>query len=142
MSEKPTEPFSTVDEYMALQSAPVRAILEQLRDTIRKVVPDAEEVISYRMPAFRYHGMLVWYAAFKNHYGIYGLVHAMQVFSDRLRDYGLSKGTIRFPYDRPVPVELVTDLIAFQARENIEREKAKESAKKSRKPATHSARKK
>ena len=92
--------FSTIDEYLALQTKEVRAILQQLRQTIQKAAPDAEEVISYSMPAFKFHGMLVWFAAWKNHYGIY-VPSVLAIFKDKLAAYETTKATVRFPYDKP-----------------------------------------
>src|SRR4051812_5579975 len=103
--------FSTIDEYIALQPSQLRATLEQLRQIIKKAAPDAEEVISYQMPGFKFQGMLVWFAATKNHYGFYPFSKTLEVFKNKLKPYDLSKGTIRFPLDKPLPVKLITEIV-------------------------------
>jgi len=125
--------ISTVKEYIALQPAKVRTTLEQLRQTIRKAAPEAEEVISYQMPGFKFYGMLVWYAVTKNHYGLYPMANAIRVFKDKLKEYELSKGTIRFPIDKPLPVKLITEIVKFRVKENLEKKLLKEVLKKSKK---------
>ena len=113
--------YTTVDEYIAAQPADVRAGLKLLRETIKKAAPQAEELISYQIPAFKFHGMLVYYAVFKNHYGLYALANAIKVFGDKLKAYELSKGTIKFPLDKPIPVKLVTEIVKFRVKENLEK---------------------
>lgn len=125
--------FSTVDEYLDAHPAGVREKLEALRQTIKKAVPQAEEVISYSMPAFRYHGMVAWYAATKNHYGLYMRPGTLNAFRDKLKSYSLTMSTIQLPYDKPLPKKLVTDLVRYQVKENLEKAQMKEFKKK--KPA-------
>ena len=120
--------FSTIDEYLALQTKEVRAILQQLRQTIQKAAPDAEEVISYSMPAFKFHGMLVWFAAWKNHYGIY-VPSVLAVFKDKLSDYETTKATVRFPYDKPMPKQLITEIMQYASQENLRKKMLKDQAK-------------
>lgn len=105
-----------IDDYLANLDEPKRSSLQQLRETIRSIVPDAEEVISYGMPAFRLHGRVVaGFAAFKNHLSY--LPHSGSVFDelpDDLAGYERSDGSLRFPVDRPLPRELVEKLIAVR----------------------------
>lgn len=124
--------FSTIDDYIAFQPAPLRAALEQLRQTIKKAAPDAEEVISYQMPAFRFHGMLVYFAALKNHFGFYPMPQALVAFKDKLTSYELGKGTIKFPLDKPLPVKLVTEIVKFRVKENLDKKLLKEVVKKTK----------
>ena len=129
MQTKQKAQFSTVDEYLAVQPNELRATLEQLRKIIKKAAPEAEEVISYQMPAFKLNGILVWYAGYNNHYGFYPTSKAIQVFKDKLTPYEVSKGTIRFPLNKPVPVKLVTEIVRFRIKENLDKAALKVAAK-------------
>ena len=126
---KPTN----VEEYLAQQPSNIRPILKQLRQTIRKAAPQAEEVISYGMPAFKQNGMVAYFMAHTNHYGFYPGSTALAVFKDKLTLYETSKGTVRFLYDKPVPVKLVTAIVKFNVNENSKKLALKELAKRSRK---------
>jgi len=117
--------FNTINDYLANQDTSVRYSLEKLRHTIKKAVPEAEETISYQMPAFKYLGMLAYFAAFKNHYSLFVKPKILQAFKDDLKQYELSKSAIRIPKGKPVPVQLVTKIIKFGALENLEQAKAK-----------------
>jgi len=102
----------TVDEYLARLSRDKRSALEQLRRAIRAAAPKAEECISYQMPAFRLDGrMLVWFGAATNHCAFYPGAAPIQALKDQLEPYDASKGTIRFPPDRPLPAALVRKLV-------------------------------
>jgi len=122
---KPT----TIDEYIAEQPARVRPLLKKLRQVISKNAPGAEEVISYGMPAYKLHGMLLYFAAFTNHYSLFAFPSAIVAFKEKLKDYQVSKGTIKFPFHKPVPVKLVTEIIKFKVQENINKHQAKVEAK-------------
>ena len=130
METKGKIPFSNIEEYIALQPVERRATLEKLRQVIRKAAPGAEEVISYQMPAFRFHGMLVFFAGAKNHYGLYPTRSGVDNFRDKLKAYKILPGTIQFPYDKPVPVKLVTEIVKFRVKENLEKELRKKAGKK------------
>ena len=123
-------PVTTIDEYIALQSLQRRAVLEKLRFTIAKAAPQAEEVISYRMPAFKLHGILVYFAAAKNHIGFYPMPKVIDLFKNQLKDYELSKGTIRFPYDKPLPVKLLTEIVKYRVNANLEKSQLKLASRK------------
>jgi len=114
-----------IDEYIEQFPANVQAILQKLRATIKKTAPAAEETISYQIPAFRYHGMLVFFAGYKNHVGFYPTSSPMKVFKDRLTSYKTSKGAIQFPIDKALPLTLVKDIVKFKVKENLEKENAK-----------------
>jgi uncharacterized protein YdhG (YjbR/CyaY superfamily) len=110
--------FKSVDEYIASQPEPLQAILHRVRRAIRKTLPDADEVISYQMPAFKLHGRAVIdFAGWKQHYSLYPatgpLVAALR---DELAPHQAGKGTIRFPLSGPVPVRLIQRIAKFRAR--------------------------
>jgi uncharacterized protein YdhG (YjbR/CyaY superfamily) len=111
--------FETVDQYIEAVPNEVGLKLQKIRQTIRKAIPDAEEVISYQMPAFNYHGMLIWYAAFKNHYSIFA-PRVMKYFKDELKKYETSKSAIRIPIDKPVPVQFLTKIVKLTAKQNLD----------------------
>jgi uncharacterized protein YdhG (YjbR/CyaY superfamily) len=121
--------FKNVDEYIALQSEKIKITLEILRKTIRKAAPEATEIISYQMPAFRFQGMLAYFAVFKNHYSLFVNPKVLEAFKDKLSEYTLSKSAIRIPLDKPVPEKLVTEIIQFAAKENIRKKLLKEAIK-------------
>jgi len=114
----PKKVFKTTDEYIATFPPNVQSLLQQLRQVIKEAAPEAEEAISYQMPAFKLNGILVWFAAFKNHIGFYPKTSAIEAFKDELSGYELSKGTIRFPLNRPIPFEVVRKIVKFRVKEN------------------------
>ena len=117
----PKEKFKTIDEYIATFPKNIRKILEELRQVIRDSAPTAEEAISYQMPTFKLNGNLVWFATFKNHIGFYPKPSAIETFREELIDYEVSKGTIRFPLDKPIPFDLVGKIVKYRAKENSEK---------------------
>ena len=103
---------SGVDEYLARVREPARSSLGKMRAAIRSVVPrEATEVISYRIPAFRHNVVLVWYAAFADHVSLFPTASVIEAFKDELAELKTSKGTIRFPTDRPLPVALIKRIV-------------------------------
>ena len=118
--------FKTVNEYFAALPASTKAVLGKMRATIKEVVPQAEEVISYNMPAFKQNGVLVWYAAYKQHIGFYPTPGPIKTFAQELRQYKTSKGAIQFPIDKPIPGSLVKKIVSFRVKQNLEKAKAKE----------------
>jgi uncharacterized protein YdhG (YjbR/CyaY superfamily) len=110
--------FKTVEQYHAALSGPAKTLMVQMRETIRKAAPGAEEVISYNMPAFRYEGMLVWYAAFTRHIGFYPRVSGIEAFKKELAGYKSAKGSVQFPIDEVLPVALITKIVKFRLKEN------------------------
>ena len=108
MAAKP----KTIDEYLATLSDDKRAALEKLRKTIKRIVPKAEECISYQMPAFRLDGkVLVYFAAATDHCSFFPTSYPIEAYKDELKNYDISKGTIRFQADKPLPVALVRKLV-------------------------------
>ena len=114
----PRKKFKTVDDYLAAWPKPVRDKLVMLRKAIKQAAPQAEETISYNIPAFKLNGMLVWYAAFGKHIGFYPRTSAMTKFKRELARYKTSKGAIQFPLEKPLPVGLVKKIVRFRVREN------------------------
>jgi len=113
----------SIDDYLAPLSADKRAALQKLRRSIRSVVPKAEETLSYGIPAFRVNGKVVaWFGAAKNHCSMYPGT-SLKGFEEELRDYDVSKGTIRFPPERPLPATLVRRLVKSRIARNAAQEK-------------------
>jgi uncharacterized protein YdhG (YjbR/CyaY superfamily) len=107
---------STVEEYLAGVPEPAVTALKKLRETIRSVVPrEATEVISYRMPAFRHNGVLVWYAAFSNHVSLFPGAAVLAAFEDDLAGFKTSKGTLQFPTGKPLPIALIKRIVKARA---------------------------
>ncbi len=115
----------SVDEYISGFPDDVQKILEQLRTAIKEVAPQAEEVISYGMPAFKFNGILVWFGAHTNHTGFYPRVSAMEAFKKELSVYKSAKGSVQFPFDKPLPVELIKRIVQFRVDENLQKVKFK-----------------
>jgi uncharacterized protein YdhG (YjbR/CyaY superfamily) len=115
-----------IDEYIARFSNDVQKILEKIRITIRKAAPDAQETISYQIPAFTLKGHLVYFAAFKNHIGFYPPVTGRDEKFKKVKSvYEGPKGNLRFPLDKPVPYTLIGKIVKFRVKENLARAEAK-----------------
>ena len=112
--------FKTMDEYFKTFPEDVQSILEKMRQTIRKVAPDAVEAISYQMPTFKVNGKnLVHFAAWKNHIGFYPTPSGTEAFKKELSRYEGGKGSVRFPLEEPIPYDLVKKIVMFRMKENI-----------------------
>ena len=109
----------TIDEYVATFSPEVRAILEKIRLTIGTAAPDADEAISYRMPTFKQNGVLVHFAAFKNHIGLYPPIHGDARLEEAISPYAGEKGNLRFPLDQPIPYDLIERIVKFKVKVNL-----------------------
>lgn len=109
--------FKSIDQYIASHPASVRPVLQTIRRAIHGAVPDAEEAISYRMPAFRLQGrVMIFFAGWKEHYSIYPATDGLAgAFKQELAGYEISKGTIRFPLSEPVPVRLIERIAKYRA---------------------------
>ena len=114
-----------IDEYIAGFPKQVQEILEKLRNTIRKAAPGSEETINYAIPTFTLKGNLVHFAAFKNHIGFYPAPSGIEAFKKELSVYEGAKGSVQFPIDKPLPLGLVTKIVKFRVKENLEKEIAK-----------------
>jgi uncharacterized protein YdhG (YjbR/CyaY superfamily) len=115
----------TIDEYIAAHAPEVRKKLIDMRVTIKKAAPGAEERISYRMPAFALNGMLVYFGAHTNHIGFYPFTSALKAFSNELSAFRTSKGGVQFPYKDPLPLNLIHKIIEFRVKENLLKAEAK-----------------
>jgi uncharacterized protein YdhG (YjbR/CyaY superfamily) len=115
-----TKPAS-VDEYIGAFPKDVQKKLKQLRSLIRKTAPGADERLSYGMPAFFLNGILVWYAAYAKHIGLYPKAAAIQRFEGNLSKFKHAKGSVQFPLDKPLPVQIITKIVKFRIAENARR---------------------
>lgn len=110
-----------IDEYIAQFPEEVREVLQLVRMAVRGAAPQATETISYGMPAFRGHSVLVYFAANNRHLGFYPTPGPIQVFAADLADYQTSKGAIQFPYDEPMPLALIDKIVRFRVIEDFEK---------------------
>jgi len=118
----PRPKFTTMDEYIASFPKDVQAILENMRRVIREAAPQAEEAISYGIPTFKLNGNLVHFAAFKNHIGFFPTPSAIVAFKKELSSYKQSTGTVQFPIDQPIPLDLVKKIVKSRVKENRDKE--------------------
>jgi uncharacterized protein YdhG (YjbR/CyaY superfamily) len=112
---------ATIDEYIASFPEPLRPTLEMLRQAIREAAPEAQEAIKYDMPAFVLHGNLAYFAVNKRHIGFYGSSTSWAPFKDEVGQYKTSRGTIQFPLDGPLPLELIRKIVRVRVQENMAR---------------------
>ncbi len=127
MNDKPV--FNTIDEYIAEFPADVQVRLADMRTTIRDAAPEAEEIISYQMPTFRLKGNLVHFAGYKGHIGFYPAPSGIEAFKDELAGYKGAKGSVQFPLDQPLPLDLVRRIVQFRVAENLAKAEAKSKKK-------------
>ncbi len=119
--------FTNIDEYIALFPADIQEKLTKIREVVHQAAPDAVERIAYQMPTFSLEGNLVHFAAFKNHIGFYPTPSGTEEFRRELAAYDGSKGTVRFPLDKPVPYELISRIVTYRVKENLAKAEAKKS---------------
>ena len=119
----------TVADYFSSLPKHERSALEELRKIIKEVVPQAEEVISYNIPAFKLNGILVWYAAYENHIGLYPTASPIKIFKDELTGYKTSKGAIQFPIEKTIPKTLIKNIVKLRVKEDIEKAARKNKKK-------------
>ena len=122
--------YSTVDEYIALAEPKVKKALKDIRKAIKATAPKAEEVISYQIPGYKYHGMLVFFAAWKDHISLYPAPWSADSLKKEMSAYEGSKGTIKFPIGEPMPLALIKKMVKYRVKENEERAALKRSIKK------------
>ncbi len=113
--------YKSIDEYIKSFPTNIQDILNKLRQTIREVAPQAEEVISYQMPAFKQNGTLVWFGAHKSHIGFYPKASGIEAFKAELASYKVSKGAVQFPINKPIPYDLVKRMVIFRLKENVKK---------------------
>ncbi|HYI12930.1 MAG TPA: DUF1801 domain-containing protein [Thermoanaerobaculia bacterium] len=124
MSAARAEP-KDIDDYIAGFPPEVRKLLQRIRATIRKAAPDAEEAIRYQIPTFRLNGNLIHFAAFQGHIGLYPAPRGDAAFKDELARYEGGKGTVRFPLDQPIPLDLIRRIVKFRVAKELEKAKKK-----------------
>jgi uncharacterized protein YdhG (YjbR/CyaY superfamily) len=120
---------NSIDEYIANYPEDVQKKLQELRAVIKAAAPDAEEKISYQMPTFTLNGNLVYFAAFKNHIGFYPIPSGIEEFKKELSVYKQGKGSVQFPINEPLPLDLITRIVKFRVKENLKKAKAKGKSK-------------
>jgi len=125
-----TRQFKTMDEYINTFPKDVQRILNELRQTIKEVAPEAEETINYQIPTFTLHGNLVHFAAFENHIGFYPTPSGMEAFKQELSAYKGAKGSVQFPIDQPLPLPLIRRIVEYRVKENVERQQKKKAKSK------------
>jgi uncharacterized protein YdhG (YjbR/CyaY superfamily) len=112
--------IKTIDEYITSSPEDIQPILKKFRDAIREVAPQATETISWQMPTFKLNGYLVHFAAFKKHIGFYPAgTSVIEMYRDKLTDYKTSKGAVQFPLDKPLPIDLIKEMVRFRVKENL-----------------------
>lgn len=131
-----SDTVETVDGYIAALPPAIRARLQKIRSAIRKAVPDAEESIGYRIPAYKLNGPLIYFAAHTAHIGLYPITAGVKAeFAEDLAPYAQSTGTVRFPHDEPLPIRLIAKIAKFRALENAERAAIKKLKKAKKLPS-------
>lgn len=115
----------SIDEYIAAFPKDIQEMLEDIRATIRKAAPQAQEAIKYAIPTFTLNGNLVHFGGFKNHIGFYPAPGGIEAFKKELSAYKGSKGSIQFPIDKPLPLTLITKIVKFRVKQNLEKIKQK-----------------
>jgi uncharacterized protein YdhG (YjbR/CyaY superfamily) len=117
--------FISIDEYIATFPKETQKILEKIRAAIKASAPEAEEKISYQMPTFFLKGNLVHFAAYKKHIGFYPTSSGIQAFKNELSIYKGAKGSVQFPIDKPMPLELISKIVKFRVTENLKKAEIK-----------------
>ena len=124
------EKVNSIDEYIAGFPANIQKLLQQVRNTIKKAAPGAEEAIKYAIPTFTLNGgNLVHFAAFKNHIGFYPTPHGIEAFEKELSAYKGAKGSVQFPLDHPMPLELISKIVKYRVTHNVTKAKKKKGVK-------------
>jgi uncharacterized protein YdhG (YjbR/CyaY superfamily) len=125
-TQKPTD----IDGYISQFPADVQAVLQEVRETIRRAAPAAEETISYSMPAFRQHGILVYFAAWKNHIGLYPPISGDKALEKAVARYAGTKGNLQFPLDEPMPFDLIERIVKLRVKQDAAKAAAKRKKQK------------
>lgn len=115
--------MNEIDDYISSFPSEVQERLELIRSTIKTAAPDAEEVISYKMPAYKLKGILVYFAGYKNHIGFYPGTNGISHFQEEINHYKNAKGSVQFPHTSPLPLDLVTKIVQFRREENLLKKK-------------------
>ncbi len=131
MKSSPATAPTTVDEYISAFSPEVQSILQRVRQVVHDAAPEAHEVISYRMPALKQGGILVYFAAFKGHIGLYPPVSGDPGIEKAIAPYAGEKGNLRFPIDKPIPYDLIARITALRLKQNLAKSPIKRTKAKS-----------
>lgn len=126
----PTTKVESVDQYINSFPPTTKKLLKQFRALIKKSVPGVDETISYNMPAYKYQGILVYFAGYEKHIGFYPMPSAIIKFKKEFSVYKSAKGSVQFPLDEPLPVKLIEDVLKFRIKENITAAELKAKKKK------------
>jgi uncharacterized protein YdhG (YjbR/CyaY superfamily) len=119
------QPVKNIDEYIAAFPTEVQELLQTIRATIQKAAPDATEAITYAIPTFKLNGNLVHFGGYKTHIGFYPAPMGIEAFKEETAQYEAGKGTLQFPIDKPMPLDLVTRIVKFRVAKNLEKGKRK-----------------
>jgi uncharacterized protein YdhG (YjbR/CyaY superfamily) len=111
--------FIDIDSYIGSFPEKTQKLLQEVRETIRKAAPEAEQTINYGIPTFKFRGNLVHFAGFKNHIGFYPTASGIEAFKKELSVYEGAKGSVRFPLDKPIPFELIERIVKFRVKESL-----------------------
>jgi uncharacterized protein YdhG (YjbR/CyaY superfamily) len=122
--------FASIDEYIATFPEDIQAKLQEIRQTIKAAAPDASEKIAYAMPTFFLKGNLVHFAAFKNHIGFYPAPRGIEAFQEELSTYKGAKGSVQFPIDEPMPLDLIRRIVEYRVQDNLQKADEKKKKKK------------
>jgi uncharacterized protein YdhG (YjbR/CyaY superfamily) len=126
---KPHKP-QDIDSYISQFPADVQAILEQVRETIRHAAPDAKELISYQMPAFKQHGILVYFAGWQKHIGLYPPISGDKTLEKAIARYAGPRGNLQFPLDEPIPYDLIERIVKLRVKQDVAKAAAKRKKRK------------
>ncbi len=124
MNKETVKP-NTIDEYIQQFSSEIQEILITIREVIREAAPEAKEKISYQMPAFELNGILVYFAAQKKHIGFYPTASGIEAFKEKLSEYKGAKGSVQFPYNKPIPYDLIRSIVKYRVEENMSKSNQK-----------------
>ena len=124
------QPPKDIDEYIERFPADVRVVLEKVRTTIRRAAPEATETISYQMPAFKQHGILVYFAGWKKHIGLYPPVSGDKALERAVARYAGPKGNLQFPLDEPIPYDLIERIVKLRVNQDLAKVSAKRKKRK------------
>lgn len=122
-----TTKFQSIDQYIESFPPEVQSKLEEIRKTIENAAPEAFEAISYNIPTFKFHGNLVHFAGHKNHIGFYPGAAGVEVFREKIIQFKTSKGSVQFPIDKPLPLELIAEITKFRLISNLEKARNKKA---------------
>jgi uncharacterized protein YdhG (YjbR/CyaY superfamily) len=117
------EPAKNIDEYIAAYPADVQHLLQIMRAAIHKAAPDAVEAMAYGIPTFKLNGNLVHFGGYKNHIGFYPAPMGIEAFKEETAQYETGKGTLQFPIDQPLPLDLITRIVKFRVEKNLAKKK-------------------